>query len=241
MKIHLRKEKYKQLEYFIAGKGALVLFLHGIGADPRLYKGLIFSLAKSYTVIAPSLPGHGNSKEMVIVNDDFNEYILLLHNLVSHLEFKDKLVIVGHSFGGALAIRYLKAYPSEVRKIVLVDPLLKGIDLLRLENRFNELLDFLDCILHGMRIPLASIFYYLKNYPAFIRTAKIIRKDKFMNDIEMEENSNVKVFWGENDHILPIQDSIPYEWIRSNMVVIRGKGHNWLMYYWDKIVKYINI
>src|SRR4029077_12380083 len=50
-----------ELQYLTAGHGATVIFLHGFAETSRMWRPLIRLLAENFTVIAPDLPGIGDS------------------------------------------------------------------------------------------------------------------------------------------------------------------------------------
>src|SRR5436190_24295202 len=89
-----------RIQVFEAGKGKDILFLHGAGghlpADP-----LIAALADKYRVVAPLLPGYGESSG----EDDLRDMLdVTLHGLdvLEALELR-KPIAVGHSMGGMIA------------------------------------------------------------------------------------------------------------------------------------------
>jgi pimeloyl-ACP methyl ester carboxylesterase len=51
-----------ELAYTRAGEGPVVLLIHGLGGTRRTWRALILGLAIRFTVIAPDLPGHGDSE-----------------------------------------------------------------------------------------------------------------------------------------------------------------------------------
>ena len=51
-----------ELVYTRAGEGPVVLLIHGLGGTRRTWRALILGLAIRFTVIAPDLPGHGDSE-----------------------------------------------------------------------------------------------------------------------------------------------------------------------------------
>lgn len=111
------------LDYFIIGKGPVVLFLHGWGQNKEMMLPIINKLKNNYTCIAIDMPGFGNSD----FNNESNldEYCKTISDfLLLKLHVKPKYII-GHSFGGKVAINYYLKY-KKIKGIVLIaSPVLK--------------------------------------------------------------------------------------------------------------------
>lgn len=108
--------------YSVAGAGMPVLFLHGWALGQHTYRRVIQQIAaKDCWVIAPSMPGFGDTAPLA--DDDFSltGYAAWLVALLDSLEVSERVVVVGHSFGGGVAIRLAHDYPARVRSLVLVN------------------------------------------------------------------------------------------------------------------------
>ena len=101
------------------GQGEPVVLLHGWNSSRRQWLLNLKALAPRFRVIAPDLPGFGDSQE----NEAFP---YTLDGMASFLEafrralFLKSFHLVGHSMGGCIAIRYAAANPRTVHKLVLV-------------------------------------------------------------------------------------------------------------------------
>ena len=51
----------RTVSYAEVGSGPVLLLVHGLGGSPENWRAVIEPLARSHTVIVPSLPGHGES------------------------------------------------------------------------------------------------------------------------------------------------------------------------------------
>jgi pimeloyl-ACP methyl ester carboxylesterase len=111
--------------YMRAGHGDAVLLLHGYAEDSRMWKPIIPLLAQHFTVIAPDLPGIGESS---IPTDglDMKSAGRRVHSLMQSLGIKHARV-VGHDIGLMVAYSYTAQFPSEVDKLVLMDAFLPGV------------------------------------------------------------------------------------------------------------------
>src|SRR5438132_268580 len=92
------------IRYLRFGKGQTVLFLHGYGGSPDLYCPLLQHLAKKYDVVAPSMYGTSPGYHPRTVR----EYIQLTKRFCKKIGLR-KYCIVGHSFGGAMALTLAKS------------------------------------------------------------------------------------------------------------------------------------
>jgi magnesium chelatase accessory protein len=86
------------------GAGPELLLIHGTGASTHSWRGLAPLLARSFTVIAPDLPGHGFSERVAKRPLSLPLLAESVSALVRALELRPRLVI-GHSAGAAILIR----------------------------------------------------------------------------------------------------------------------------------------
>jgi pimeloyl-ACP methyl ester carboxylesterase len=114
-----------KLHYLTSGHGAPLLLLHGYAETSLMWKPLMPSLAERFTVIAPDLPGIGDS---VIPADglDMKAAAVRIHALMSSLGFQ-KAEVVGHDIGLMVAYAYAAMYPAETTKLVVMDAFLPGV------------------------------------------------------------------------------------------------------------------
>jgi pimeloyl-ACP methyl ester carboxylesterase len=103
------------------GKGTPVLLIHGLPGTAADWEDVTPLLAGNRT-IAIDRPGFGYSTNGYVPFDQQLRTIdELLHRL--HLE---RPIIVGHSYGGTIALGFAERYPNEVRGLVLVDAAAAG-------------------------------------------------------------------------------------------------------------------
>jgi len=102
-----------------AGHGFPVLLLHGWGASSQLFRAVMSALSAEHDVIALDFPGFGATPpppEPWSVGD----YAAWLRDVMDSLGVRQADVI-GHSFGGKVAIKLAAAWPDRVRRLVLTD------------------------------------------------------------------------------------------------------------------------
>jgi len=114
-----------RLHYLTAGSGPAVLLLHGYTQTSRMWTPIIPLLARKFTVIAPDLPGIGDSE---IPKDglDMKTAAIRIHALVKSLGIT-KARVVGHDIGLMVAYAYAAQFPSETEKLVVMDAFLPGV------------------------------------------------------------------------------------------------------------------
>jgi len=102
----------------IQGEGPALLLLHGLGCDSSTWLPVIPELAKRFTVIAPDLLGHGESDKP---DGDYSlgGYANGMRDLLTILGI-DKVTVVGHSFGGGVAMQFAYQFPERTERVVLV-------------------------------------------------------------------------------------------------------------------------
>lgn len=114
-----------KLHYLTAGRGPTVILLHGYAETSRMWKPIIPLLAAKFTVIAPDLPGIGDSS--IPANGiDMKTSASRIHTLVRSLGV-EKARMVGHDIGLMVAYAYATQFPAETEKLVVMDAFLPGV------------------------------------------------------------------------------------------------------------------
>ncbi len=104
--------------YVRAGSGPVVLLLHGLGCDHTTWDPVIESLSRRYTVIAPDLLGHGQS-DKPRADYSVGGYANGMRDLLTVLGI-DKVTVIGHSFGGGVAMQFAYQFPERTERLMLV-------------------------------------------------------------------------------------------------------------------------
>jgi pimeloyl-ACP methyl ester carboxylesterase len=114
-----------KLHYLTAGHGPLLILLHGYAETSLMWKPVIPVFAKRFMVIAPDLPGIGDSG--IPANGlDMKSAAIRIHDLAKSLGVQ-QAEVVGHDIGLMVAYAYAAQFPAETTKLVLMDAFLPGV------------------------------------------------------------------------------------------------------------------
>lgn len=109
------------LHYVIAGKGPLLILLHGFPQYWYTWRHQIPVLAEHFTVVAPDLRGYGESEKPLKIDEYTTKTISKdITGLIGELGF-EKAHIVGHDFGGAVAWKIAQLEPDRVDHLVVLN------------------------------------------------------------------------------------------------------------------------
>lgn len=212
-----------QINYIQYGKGEDVVLLHGWGQNIEMMQPLGDTLLnKRVTII--DFPGFGKSDTL---EEAWNieEYGECLHEFLNSLKIK-KPILIGHSFGGRVAIWYAANYP--VKKLILF-----GSPCVR-ENYVSKKEQILKKI---KKLPLLnSIGEYMKKYigSADYRNATPVMRETLVNVVNRdlsEEAKQIKVpvlmIWGSLDTEATVEDAKKLESLLEDggLVVLDGYTH----------------
>ncbi|WP_127481301.1 alpha/beta fold hydrolase [Nocardioides pantholopis] len=111
--VHGHRRAYVQV-----GSGPALLLLHGLGCDHTTWSPVIEALAEHHTVIAPDLLGHGQS-DKPRADYTLGGYANGMRDLLTVLGI-EQATVVGHSFGGGVAMQFAYQYPERTERLALV-------------------------------------------------------------------------------------------------------------------------
>ena len=119
-----------RLHYRMAGSGEPVVLLHGFPETSNAWRKVMPALAEHYTVVAPDLRGCGES-DRPDTGYDKRTVAEDVHQLVHQLGL-GPINLVSHDVGMMVGYAYASAYPSEVKRLVLMEAALPGLGLEKL-------------------------------------------------------------------------------------------------------------
>lgn len=200
------------VNYYITGRpdstAKTVIFLHGWRADGKVWIPVIRAMESvGYSFYSLDLPGFGKSQ---ISSGDFSlfDYCDVVFKFVKKLELED-LILVGHSFGGRIAIKLAGTRPDLIRKLILVDS--AGI---RVEPKLKVVKKLFAKILRPFFLfsftqPLRRRLYQMIGAEDYIVTPELNKT--FLNVISEDLTDYLEkigiptlLVWGENDKDTPL-------------------------------------
>ncbi|MBU1110062.1 alpha/beta hydrolase [Patescibacteria group bacterium] len=194
-----------QLKYLTAGKGRPLLFLHGGGVNALTYKKNLELLSRKYHIIAPDIPCFGKSS---IPNKlwDFKDYATFFSKFIATLSL-DNIILVGHSFGGGIALN-LALQNKKITKLILLDSAgippsysaLKMVSLLVIKT-FRGLLLFENKLISLILLRDFATQLF-RNFFSIHKIYRIVTNSFFREyDAFNKISQPTYIFWGNSDEI----------------------------------------
>ena len=232
--------------YSVAGAGMPVVLLHGWALAHHTYRDVIASIAaQGCRVIAPAMPGFGGTHELPASDFSMAGYGRWVAELLEALGVTEPAVVVGHSFGGGVAIRLSHDHPDRVRSLVLVNSVggsswRKGHVLHSITER--PLWDW------GLHFPgdvwpirqarrvlpvVAEDFLpnLVRNPRAIIKVANLARRADLRSELEdlRRAGKPITILWASRDGIIP-RESFEAMCVAAGVegTVVEG-SHSWLL------------
>lgn len=228
-----------------------IVLMHGWGCDSTMFSFIDSCLSERATVITLDFPGHGKSGEPP-EPWGVHEYADLVRKLLQENGFS-RVDLIGHSFGGRIAIVLASETPELVNKVVITGG--AGIKKpvspshqkrTKRYKRMNKLLDGLKSI-PAMANTVDKWQERLRNHfgsPDYVKLnegmrktfVKVISEDLFplLKDIK----APTLLIWGSADTETPLwmgeqmEQSIP----DAGLVIFEGKGHFAFLEEWQRFV-----
>jgi 3-oxoadipate enol-lactonase len=113
-----------RLYYEVAGQGAPVVLVHGLGLDTRMWDGQVDPLADRYRVIRYDVRGFGKSALPTGAEFRHADDLRALLDYVG----ATKAHVLGLSMGGRIALHHALLYPDATSSLTLVDSALDGFE-----------------------------------------------------------------------------------------------------------------
>ncbi|MET8137075.1 MULTISPECIES: alpha/beta hydrolase [unclassified Streptomyces] len=221
--------------YRMAGEGPALVLIHGIGDSSATWAELIPDLARTHTVIAPDLLGHGASDKP---RADYSvaAYANGVRDLLATLDI-ESATLVGHSLGGGVAMQFAYQFPERTERLILVsaggvggevNPFLRAVSLpgahlmlsmlqlpgMRLQvGLFLRLMHLLDTDLAQDAPELVNLVDALPDATsrsAFIRTLRAVvdwrgQAVTMLDRCYLTEGMPTMLLWGDRDSVVPVR------------------------------------
>lgn len=229
-----------------------VILIHGFISSNLIWSGILLPLARAgFRVIAPDLPGYGYSDKPADAEYTIAEQAAAMIGLMDRLKI-EKAIIVGASYGGAIAATMALDYPDRVEKLVLVGavtndepkkkfllrvsclpvigdittPLFLGSRWI-LRKRMEDMYRRMGRPINEKMV--ASRHHLLETantHRAMIRTARRWSANRIQREASLIRQPTMLV-WGDSDDHIPIQDALRLRNTlpKARLIVFRNCGH----------------
>lgn len=209
------------------------IFLHGWGSESSVWNNICNDLSKlGFTCYSIDLPGFGKSQKPDSAKTfQIEDFANTLKLFIEKFSLK-KIVLIGHSFGGAVSIKYASANASEIEKLVLVDN--SGIRLKR---------EKITLVALGAKIvkpifapsfmsPLRRKIYKLIGNEDYLDSGDM--KKTYLNVIQEDLSPILKdvttdtlIIWGDKDRDTPVwmAQKLNQEIKNSRLEIFKNAGH----------------
>ena len=216
------------VNYIQYGKGKDILLLHGWGQNIEMMKPLGDAFCDKFRITIIDFPGFGQSEEPK-EPWTIDKYSLMLEEFVKLTDIK-KPIVMGHSFGGRVAIRFSSRNPIE--KLVLF-----GSPCIRIQEELSLKVK----ILKGLKkLPgMNQIGEFMKQYigsrdykaasPIMRQTlVEVVNEDLSKYAREIEEPT--LLIWGEQDTEAPVSEAQELEKIMMDaaLIILPGTHYAYL-------------
>jgi pimeloyl-ACP methyl ester carboxylesterase len=230
--------------YGTAGDGLAVVFLHGWALGQRSYKRALKRLVQlGCRVYAPAMPGFGGTPNLPD-SPTFDGYADWVARFLDAVGVDEPAFVVGHSFGGGVAIKLAHDHPERVRYLVLVNSVGGTTwSLANLAHSFTarppwtwpfQASDIVP--LHYMRRMLPIIVEdavpnLVRNPLGLLNVLNLVRRSDLLAELQDLKGRQlpVVVLWGDHDTVIPRASFAALcRAIGSQGEVIEGR-HSWLL------------
>jgi 2-hydroxy-6-oxonona-2,4-dienedioate hydrolase len=237
-------------EYGDKDKPIHIVFIHGLGSSSIVWRDIPQALSENFHTIAVDLIGFGGSDkpEVDYTISYFSNFIKSFLGQIG-IRKSDKIVIIGHSLGGYIAVDYAIENKEQIEKLVLIDSsgMLNRPTVL-LEQYLNAATET-DPTLR--RIKLKKVFESLlaqpfRLLPIFVdlfisvierpgakRAFESAFKHSTTTSITPERLEQIKsipclIIWGEKDNLIPTNHINKFKEILTNAenAIIADAGHS---------------
>jgi 2-hydroxy-6-oxonona-2,4-dienedioate hydrolase len=250
MYIELNGFKIRYDEYG-KNKQKHILFIHGLGSSSIVWRDIPQALSEHFHTISVDLIGFGGSDKPKLdyTISYFSQFIKNFLIQIGIKDQKDKIIIIGHSLGGYIAIEYAIQNIDQIEKLVLIDSsgmLNKPTKLLEqyldaaLEsnpffryNKLKKVFGSLSSSPHLLLPIIIDIFISVIEKPGAKHAFESAFRNSTKNSINLERLEQIRqipcmIIWGDKDNLIPLCYANKFRQIlyNSQFVLITDAGHS---------------
>ena len=200
-----------------------VVFLHGIASDSSTFYNALKYLEGTRSLekvrfVTFDLLGSGRSYKSKKIEYNYTQQVRALENSIKKLNVTTPLIIVGHSLGCLIAVRYANIHRRTVAKLILVSPPMftpKDLD----DPRFSEAMD-------GFRKAVSAKNPAILNDKAFNDSIEKIVKNRKNYQVLAELPVPTVLIYGDQDEIIASYNIPRIMKENSNLSVIKTIGRH---------------
>ena len=204
-----------------SGDGPPIVFIHGFGADLNTWMFNQLALAERWRTIALDLPGHGGSTKALAGPIESTGLAADIDRFLAALEV-DRVHLVGHSMGGAIALQFGSWQPDRVASLTLIASAELGAEInaafidgfVRMERR-REAQEVLRLLVDDPDLVSRAMVEDVLRYKRLDGVADALRRlaaEWFPQGIQCADWSElvkclptpVQIIWGRQDQIIPV-------------------------------------
>ena len=224
----MEKIDISKVNYIQYGSGDDIILLHGWGQNIQMMQPLGDLLCNKFRITILDFPGYGNSEEPDEVLG-VKDYAMIVHELALKLKIK-KPTLIGHSFGGRVAICYGALY--EVNKIVLFGApcvrVKKGLTLKEKILKKAKTLPGMGRIAEIAKNYIGSTDY--KQASPKMREILVKTVNEDLSDYAKKIKAPTLLIWGEDDEVAPLEEAKLLEKLLTDgaLIVLPGTHYCYL-------------
>lgn len=233
------------IHYETAGAGPDILFLHGIFASKEHWDGILCQVAAAgYRVVAPDLPGYGQSTDFSVKAYRLERQVDLVSQFLNALGVR-RLHLAGNSLGGTLAALFARSHPERVISVAFIggplgivpwgpavqDAIFDGINpFIPVTTQEYDL----ELSLLLMKVPVMTEEAKQEQIKPYVENNRHYHQVWDMANLYQDVLAHMGVqrlpaliLWGEGDAVFSVEGLEPLRkrYPRSHAIRLKGQGH----------------
>ena len=243
-KLKIRYDEYGK------NKKKLIIFIHGLGSSTLVWKDIPDALSENFHTIAIDLVGFGQSDKPKL-DYSINYFVQFVEKFLLEIGIKDqeKIMLIGHSLGGYIAIEYAIKNKERIEKLVLIDssgmlkkptPLLeKYLDAAMEPNkklRYDKLKYVFENLLSepARLLPIiVHLFISVIEKEGARHSFESAFKNSTTRSVDLEKLKTLNdipclIVWGKKDNLIPIDHIYKFSKIlsKAKLWIVEDAGHS---------------